>query len=336
MKKIITATFLTVFTLAVCAQEKVRPLLPKEVSERLIPQFKLAAFWPVTVLNMENIQDVRKKEKARPIPKLTNADSVEVTYKSIPGLNPGDPEIPVRIYKSKQLAKAPIIIMFHGGGFIYGDLNSDHQMCANTAIRGGVVVISVEYRLAPENIYPAGANDGYAALLWGVKHAGEIGGDPAHIAVGGGSAGAGIAGSVVLTAREKKGPKIDLQVLLFPPGDLDTTRVSVIEYYNIPGVKGADITPLMKMYLGADNVKNGLIPEYSLPGLAKDLKGLPPPTYLVTCGADPLRDGGLAYGQRLIEAGIAVELHNYPGYPHGMLPGRFYNEFYSVLKQYLK
>lgn len=335
MKKTFTTLMLAAFTLTVFAQEKVKPLLPKEVSERLIPQFKAAAFWPVTVLNMENIKDVRKKEQARPIPKLSNTDSVEVSYKNIPGLNPGDPEIPVRIYKSRQLAKAPILLLFHGGGFIYGDLNSDHQMAANTAIRAGVVVITVQYRLAPENIYPAGANDGYAALLWGVKHAAEIGGDPDRIAVGGGSAGAGIAGTVVLTAREKKGPKIGLQVLLFPPGDLDTTRVSVIEFYNIPGVKGADISPLMSMYLGPDNVKKGLIPEFALPGLAKDLKGLPP-TYIVTCGADPLRDGGLAYGQRLIDAGISVELHNYPGYPHGALPGRFYNEFYGVINQYLK
>lgn len=337
MRKLIPTLLLAMLTLTVCAQKNqgVKPLVPKEVAARLIPQFKPAAFWPVTVLNMENIRSVRKKEQERTIPVLKNADSVDITYTNIPGLNPKDPEIPIRIYKPKHLTIAPLLLLFHGGGFIYGDLNSDHQMAANTAIRAGVVVVSVQYRLAPENIYPAGVNDGYAALLWSVKHAAEIGADPEHIAVGGGSAGAAIAGTVVLSARDRNGPKIGLQVLLFPPADLDTTRTSVVEYYNIPGVKGADISPLLNMYIGADNVKKGLIPEHALPGLAKNLQGLPP-TYVVTCGVDPLRDGALDYANRLIATGIPVELHNYPGYPHGALPDRFYGEFYSILNQYLK
>lgn len=311
-----------------------KPLTPQKLSERLLPQYKALAFLPIKPVSLADIIDGRKKEAEKPIPKLTNEDSITVTYTKIPGLNSGDPEIPVRIYKSKNIPKGPIYLMFHGGGFVSGNLNWDHQRAANIAQNTGAVVISVDYRLAPENPFPAALNDGYAALLWSVKHAAEFGGDTAHIAVAGGSAGAGLAGGIAWKARDENGPKITVQVLEIPPGDMDTTYISTREFYNIPGLKGADVMPLLKMYV--PQVANGQpLPKYVLPGLIDDVHGLPI-TMVVTCGVDPLRDGGLAYGIRLIQAGIKTELLSYPGLAHGMgIPG-YDEQLYRFINQFLK
>jgi acetyl esterase len=332
MKRTIIYSLLLLITYSLQAQEKkdVKVLSRQEVSERLLPKFAPLAFLPATLVNNQHIKESREKEKQLKIPELSNADSVDIVYENIPGLNPGDPAIPVRIYKPKGLTKSPIFLWFHGGGFIYGNLNWDHKMCANMAIRAKVVVISVDYRLAPENPYPAGVNDAYAVFQWSIKNANQIDGDPERLGIGGGSAGAGIAGSMALMNREKKGPEIKLQALIFPPGDIDTTRVSIQELWDIPGVKGADVPILLRYYLG-ENFNNP--PKNVLPGMTDNFKDLPA-TYLVTCGVDPLRDGGLQLGINLIEAGIPVELHNFPGYPHGMLPDRVYPELYEFLNTY--
>lgn len=311
----------------------IRPLTPQEVSLRLLPQYRILAFGPVKPVTLDDIQKAKKSEREAPTPKLTNADSVEVTFTTIPGLKAGDPEIPVRIYRSKfQTQKVPVFVWYHGGGFVQGTLNWDHQRCANIALRGKVTVISVDYRLAPEHIYPAGLNDCYAAVKWAVTHAGKLGADSTKVAVAGASAGAGLAGGVALMARDRKEPRISLQILEIPPCDLDTTRRSIVEFYHIPGLKGADIPVLMKIYLGKDYGDN--VPEYALPGLAKEVSGLPP-ALVVTAGVDPLRDGGIAYADRLIKAGIPVEFHNYAGYAHGMaLPGED-ELIYRMINQYL-
>jgi len=334
MKKIIFITCLVfVNLLGIRAQDKytVRPLTPQEVSQRLLPKYAPLALMPLTQLEYENIKSVREKEKQSTIPLLTNADSVEITYRNVPGLKAGDPDIPVRIYKPKYSATAPIFLWFHGGGFVYGNLNGDHKHCANMAIRGKVVVISVDYRLAPEHPYPAAVHDAYAVFLWSIKNAKNFQGDTTRIGLGGGSAGAGVAGSMTLLNRERKGPKIALQALFFPPADIDTNHVSVRELWQIPGVKGADIPYLLKLYIGKDYASN--IPKNVLPGMTDNFSQLPP-TYIATCGVDPLRDGGLDLGVKLIKAGIPVELHNFPGYPHGLLPDRVFPELYSFMYEY--
>lgn len=314
-------------------QKKIKPLTPQEVSERLSPEIKMAAFMAPTKLDSAYIANARKADKARPTPKLINADSVEVSDLSIHGLEKNDSLVQIRIYKPKFTSgKIPLLVWFHGGGFVAGNLTSDHQVCATMAIRSQVVVISVDYRLAPEHIFPAGVNDGYSTLLWGISHASEYGIDTAKVGVGGGSAGAGIAGSIVLKARAEKGPKIKAQLLVFPPADTDTTRASVVELWNIPGIKGSDISTFMKLYLGPKQCKN--VPENALPGLTKDLTNLPA-TYILTCGVDPLRDGGLHYAMRLIQAGVFTEVHNYAGYPHGYVPERANTELYYMVQKLL-
>jgi acetyl esterase/lipase len=161
MKKILLSVivFLSVTTLSAQTPEPVRPLTPKELSERLALKFKMAAYLPIAPITYDLIVQLRKKERASEVPKLSNADSLEVRFLNVPGLNTGDPEIPVRVYKPKNLKKAPVFVWCHGGGFVAGELNSDHQRCADIALRAGVVVISVDYRLAPEHKFPAGVND---------------------------------------------------------------------------------------------------------------------------------------------------------------------------------
>jgi len=335
MKKIYLSLIflLTVTMLRGQTHDLIAPLTPQEFSKRLIPKFKPAASMPVTFITYNLIVMARKMERATAVPKLRNADSLDVKFLNIPGLNKLDPEIPVRVYRAKNITKAPVFIWCHGGGFVAGELNVDHQRCADMTLRSGVVVVSVDYRLAPEHKFPAGVNDAYATILWTIKHAAEMDIDTTKIGVGGASAGAGIVGSLVLMARNKKDFKIKLQLLLYPPADADTNRVSMREFWNIPGVKGADLPLLIKMYTGIN--AGDPLPDNLLPGMTKDFKDLPA-TYIATCGGDPLRDGGLVYAQRLIEAGISVEVHNYPGYPHGFLPERCTAEMYTIIDQYLK
>jgi acetyl esterase/lipase len=252
----------------------------------------------------------------------------------IPGLHPGDPEFPVCIYKPKRITNAPIYLHFHGGGYVEGNLNWDHQHCANIAQHAGVVVISVDYRLAPEHVFPAALDDSYSALCWAAGHGVEIGGDTSKIIVAGISAGAGLAGGIAWRARDEHGPVISMQVLEVPPCDVDTTRLSVREYYNMPGLKGADLSALLRIYLGDAQYKTPL-PKYLLPGLNPDLKGLPP-AFIVTASVDPLRDGGLAYAIRLLQAGVQVELHNFAGYPHSTGLPSFEVDLCRVMKQFLQ
>ncbi len=311
-----------------------QPLTPQQLNERLLPPYKAMAFLPVQPESLDHIFESRRKEAAQSIPQLTNADSVSVVYTKIPGLKATDPEIPIRIYKSEDRTRGPVYLFFHGGGFVTGNLNWDHQRCANIAQHTRAVVISVAYRLAPENRFPAALNDGYAVLQWAVTHADEFGGDTAHIAVGGISAGAALAGGIVWKARDENGPKIAAQILEVPPADADTAYISVRDFYNFPGLKGADLPFFLKMYVGEANAKRPL-PKYVLPGLIKHVRGLPP-TLIETCGVDPLRDGGLAYAIRLIQAGIKTELLSYPGLPHGgFMPG-YDQALYQFMNTFLK
>ncbi|MBE8712907.1 alpha/beta hydrolase [Sphingobacterium hungaricum] len=335
MKNTAITFLLLAISIAAVAQHKgeVKELTAQEVSDRLIETYAPLAFSPISPITLEQIKLLRAQERAMPIPVLTNSDSVDVDYVNIPGLLENDPPIPVRIYKPKGVDSASIFLWFHGGGFVQGTLNWDHQSCANIAQHTKSIVISVDYRLSPESTYPAAVNDGYSVFLWSIANAKKLKANPKKIAVGGGSAGASIAGSLVLMNREKSGPPISFQVLFFPAADVDLSRASVKELWNIPGIKGADIPVLFEMYVGNSDLKN--VPENILPGITSNFKNIPA-TYLVTCGVDPLRDGALAYGIKLIQSGIPVELHNYPGYPHGALPNRMYPELYSFMNEYFK
>ena len=312
--------------------QQYHPLTAQEGEMRLLPQFQVTGHIPIQNLTFEEVKKDRKIQDAMPWPELKNKDSIEVIRSKIPGLNAEDPEIPVTIYKPKNSGKLPIFLWFHGGGFVYGTAKWDHQRCADYALKGRAVVISIEYRFAPENPFPAALHDAYASLLWACKNAESIGGNSKLIAVGGSSAGAGISGVLAQYTRDKKGPKISLQVLEIPPGDFSMDYPSVIEFKRIRGLKGDDFPVLKDFYIG----KNGNPYEkYVLPGNIKNLSHLPPAVIFVA-GTDPLRDSGLAYADRLIKAGIFTELHLFAGYAHGMPLPESMEITLRMMRQFLK
>ena len=224
-------------------------------------------------------------------------------------------EVPIRIYTPEGAGPHPVLVYFHGGGFVVCDLESHDGLCRKLANAGSTLVISVDYRLAPEAKFPAGPEDCYAATRWVSQNAHELGGDPGRIAVGGDSAGGNLATVVCLMARERGGPEIRHQLLLYPVTNRDFDTVSYIE-----NQEGYLLTREMMIWFWdhyLERAEDGSNPLAS-PLVAEDLSGLPSTT-LVTAEFDPLRDEGEAYARRLEEAGVPVFHHRYDGMFHGFL-----------------
>jgi len=239
---------------------------------------------------------------------------VTVRELTIPG-PPGDPEVPVRVYApTGRTGKLPALVYIHGGGFIVGDLDTFHFETAMIASEVGAVVISVDYRLAPEHPFPAGLEDCYAALKWTHEQAAELGVDVTRIGVGGESAGGGLSAAVALLARDRGGPALCFQLLGIPELDDRLETPSMVAFTDTPLWNQPAAVQSWKYYLGELNTELDI--AYAAPARAADLSGLPP-AYVTTCEFDPLRDEGLSYAQRLVQAGVSVEIHHYPGTFHG-------------------
>jgi acetyl esterase len=222
---------------------------------------------------------------------------------------PADPPVAVRLYRP-QLARGAIVWL-HGGGFVMGDLDTEHPWAARVADACGAVVVSVGYRRAPEDRFPAALNDAYAALTWTANHAAELGIDPARIAVGGHSAGAGLAAAVALRARDQQGPPIRFQLLNQPELDDRQETWSARHFTDTPWMTRDKLAASWRHYLGSQPAS-----PYAAPARAADLSGLPP-AYIATAEFDPLRDEAIGYALGLLQAGVPVELHQWPGTFHG-------------------
>ncbi|MEN0066758.1 MAG: alpha/beta hydrolase fold domain-containing protein [Myxococcota bacterium] len=208
----------------------------------------------------------------------------------------------------------PALVFFHWGGFVVGDLETEHPRCVMLARDVGCVVISVDYRLAPEHPFPAAPDDGYAALLWAQRHAKDLGIDPERLAVGGTSAGATIAFAVAWMAKERQGPTVAFQLLGFPVTDDRMQTGSMLAFDDTPNWTRTANTHMWKNYLG-ETWGTETDPR-AAPLRAEDLSDLPP-TYIWTAEFDPLRDEGIALAQRLMADGVPVELHHFAGSFHG-------------------
>ena len=231
-----------------------------------------------------------------------------VENRTIPG--PGGP-IPVRVYWPMRGKTLPILVYFHGGGWVFGNINSVDRNCRVLANAAGCVVVNVEYRLAPENKFPAAADDAYAVVAYVAAHPGEFDADPARIAVGGDSAGGNLAAVACLMARERGGPRLVFQLLVYPVTDYDDNRPSLARN------DGYIITRKVLQYFWdhyVSSVAEARHP-YASPLNAPRLEGLPP-AFVITAECDPLCDQGEAYAHRLRQSGVPVTLKRYDGAIH--------------------
>jgi acetyl esterase/lipase len=244
---------------------------------------------------------------------------VSIEDRSIPG-PPGAAEVPIRIYRPEELSGSTAGLLYiHGGGFVVGDLDSEHAGPISICRGLGIVVVSTDYRKAPENPYPAGLEDCYASLQWFHANAASLQVDTGRIGVRGGSAGGGLAASLVLLSRDRDGPELCFQYLAIPELDDRLQTVSMREFTDTPLWHRPNAELSWKFYLGEQYTPGGEdVPYTAAPARASvdDLRGLPP-AYLSTMEYDPLRDEGIEYALKLLHAGVNVELHSYPGTFHG-------------------
>lgn len=208
----------------------------------------------------------------------------------------------------------PIVVNYHGGGGSLGNLDQSDWLCAHVAARVGALVVSVDYRLAPEHPYPAGRDDGYAALCWAVRHADALGGRADRVAVMGDSAGGNLAAVVCLLAREA-GPVIDAQVLLYPVVDLSLDAPSTAAFERGPMLTRADMDVFRANYLGPDGDPGD---PFCSPLLHPDHRELPP-ALVITAKVDPLHDDGVAYADRLRAAGVPIRHTDHARAVHGFI-----------------
>ena len=233
--------------------------------------------------------------------------------RNIPGPD-GAPEVGVRIYRTTADDEIrPGVLYIHGGGFCFGTIQAEHLGAFAAAERGDAVVVSVEYRLAPEHPFPAGLEDCYAALRWMADNAAALGIDPEHIALMGASAGGGLAAAVALLARDRGGPGVCFQLLGIPELDDRLDTPSMRAFIDTPLWNRPNAVISWRYYLGDADRE---VSAYAAPARAENLAGLPP-AYVSTMEFDPLRDEGIQYALRLLEAGVSVELHQFPGTFHG-------------------
>jgi len=237
-------------------------------------------------------------------------DVHKVENRKIPG-PAGD--LPVRVYTPASKPNG-ILVYFHGGGWVVGDLESHDYVCRVLTNATGCVVTAIDYRLAPEHKFPAAPEDCYAATKWVAQNAAALGSDADHIAVGGDSAGGNLAAAVALMARDRGGPRIRHQMLIYPVTDaaMDTPSHN---QFTADGfvLSKADMEWFWGHYLASP--KDGENP-YASPLRAKDLKNLPP-AHIITASHDPLRDEGEAFAEKLKHAGNQVKVKRYNGVVHG-------------------
>ncbi len=215
----------------------------------------------------------------------------------------------VRIYRGAA-APSPAVIYCHSGAFVLGNLDTDHRQCVQFARQGGCTVISVDYRLAPEHPFPAGLDDAAAVLQWAVDSAVELGIDPGRIAVAGSSAGGALAARLAQRAAAGSAPSVIFQLLHQPVLD-DRPTPSQEEFTTTPGFDGPAVAAMWQHYVGSEPAS-----VEAAPGRATELADVP--SALITCSElDPLRDQAIDYARQLMYAGVATELHVYPGTCHG-------------------
>jgi len=275
----------------------------------LVKKANAPEFWQLTPDQAREQYSLRVAKLAVKEPILRTED------RRIPG--PGS-HIPIRIYTPREARpgeKLPVLLWFHGGGFVIGSIDTHDSVCRMLANQADCIVVSADYRLAPECKFPAAVADCEAALKWVALHAVEFGADPQAIGVGGDSAGANLATVVAILARDAGHPKIAFQLLIYPCAAPEPETPSHYKFAEGYVLSRNTITWFFRLYQRSRADSNDF---RFAPLIADDLANLPPALVLVA-GYDPLRDEGVDYAKRLIEAGNRVRLVNYEGMIHGFI-----------------
>ncbi|KUI25004.1 alpha/beta hydrolase [Mycobacterium sp. IS-1742] len=272
---------------------------------------RVASFGVIPPMRERGLAAVRRAVETTPHPGDMPA-MADVEDVSIPG--PGQP-IPLRIYRPTGDSRAPVLVYFHGGGMVMGSNHAFEPLARALAATSGATVVSVEYRLAPEAPAPAQFDDACSATMWVADNAASLRADPDRLGVVGDSAGGSLAAAVALAFRDRGGPPILCQTLLYPGLDRDMTCESIQLLANAPMLSRADIEYMHEL---ADQGVTASDDPYRFPALATDLAGLPP-AIVVTAECDPIRDWGERYAARLRDAGVQTTQTRYPGAYHGFL-----------------
>ena len=256
------------------------------------------------------VSPAEARANAKKRPRAPGPEVAEVEDRTIPG---PDGDVPVRIYTPEGSGPFPILAWYHGGGWVIGDLESADGTARNLCVGGQCVVVSVDYRLAPETKFPGPAEDCWSATTWAVTNASSINGDPSRLAVGGDSAGGNLAAAMCLMAADRGGPEIALQLLVYPVTDVNFDTVSYSDNGEGYSLSKTGMQWFWDHYINGD--KDAANP-YAAPLQAKSLAGQPP-ALVITAEFDPLRDEGEAYAKRLREAGVETTATRYDGMIHG-------------------
>jgi acetyl esterase/lipase len=264
-------------------------------------------------IDYTDVETARKalREITAAMPRYEPREPVAAEQRVVPGELP----VPVRVYRPAGATRTlPGVVYLHGGGFVLGDLDMADSAATRVADLAEVVVVSVDYRLAPEHPFPAGLQDCYAALEWAVAEAADLGIDADRMGVAGESAGGGLAAAVALLARDRGGPRLRHQCLVNPELDDRLDTPSARAFVDTPKWDRDNAAASWRHYLGG-LPSGAAVPELAAPARAVDLAGLPPA--FVSAGEfDPLRDEAISFAHRLIQAGVRTELRYYPGTFH--------------------
>lgn len=292
-------------------------LAPAPFAAELLPVLEAAARMPQPPMTEESLPLMRGGPSFADASAVLAGRAVVAEERTIPG-PAGAPDLEVTIFRPAAAADRalPVLVNFHGGGMIMGHRSWEHGRVVDLVERHGVVGVNVEYRLAPEDPFPAGVEDNYAATCWVSAHAAELGVDPERLVVMGGSAGGGFAAAVSLMARDRGGPAIAGQLLLCPMIDNTNSTASSLQYDGI-GTWRRDANLLAwRCVLGPELAYSPDAPAYAAPSRATDLAGLPH-AFIEAGSAEMFRDENVDYASRIWAAGGEAELHIWSGGCHG-------------------
>lgn len=286
-----------------------------KIDPELAPALEMMPREGMDFNNLPSVREMSDKMFAEMAAMMPPVEGVEASDRQVPGPE-GCPEVGVRVYTPKGSAEPlPGLLWIHGGGYIVGNLEADDHTMRRMCSEVGCVIVSTDYRLAPENPFPAAMEDCYAVLRWMIGASDSLGIDASRVAIGGGSAGGGLAAGLALYARDRAEVDVAFQLLIYP----------MIDDRNITPSSRAVTDPrtwdreknrfAWRAYLGEAAGRKD-VSAYAAASRAMDLSGLPP-AYIAVGELDLFLDENIEYAQRLLQAGVSTELHVYPGAPHG-------------------